>query len=165
MEQTEGSQGGTHRLQEEELNLRTQHELEETKMHELHSQQEETLRKQHQEEERNEQLQHEQEEKELRLQHEIEEETLRKKLEDEERSKADEFSIQIDRVHFKVSQIEMTGAEIRKVPPTPIGADRDLFEVVPGHPDRKIGDSDIVAISNGKRFFTAPGHINPGMAL
>jgi hypothetical protein len=33
---------------------------------------------------------------------------------------------------------------------------------VPGHPDRKILDETIVEISNGKRFFTAPAHINPG---
>ena len=72
------------------------------------------------------------------------------------------FNIQIDRAHFTVMQKEMTGAELRRVPPEPIGADRDLFEVVPGHPDRKIGDADIVEISNGKRFFTAPSHINPG---
>src|SRR5437016_4615528 len=73
-----------------------------------------------------------------------------------------EFHIQIDRVHFTVTQREMTGAELRRVPPTPIGLDRDLFEVIPGGPDRKIGDNDIVTIHDGERFFTAPSHINPG---
>ena len=73
-----------------------------------------------------------------------------------------EFQIQIDRVHFTVSKQEMTGAELRQVPPTPIGPDRDLFEVIPGSPDRKIGDSDVVEIRNGQRFFTAPAIINPG---
>jgi hypothetical protein len=72
------------------------------------------------------------------------------------------FNIQIDRVHYTVTKKEMTGAELRLVPPEPIGPDRDLFEVVPGHPDRKILDETIVEISNGKRFFTAPAHINPG---
>ena len=72
------------------------------------------------------------------------------------------FNIQIDREHYKVSQAQMTGAELRQVPPTPIQADRDLFEVVPGHPDRKIGNDDAVEIRNGQRFFTAPGTINPG---
>jgi multiubiquitin len=72
------------------------------------------------------------------------------------------FNIQIDRAHYTVTQKEMTGAELRRVPPEPIGPDRDLFEVVPGHPDRKILDDDVVEISNGKRFFTAPSHINPG---
>lgn len=85
----------------------------------------------------------------------------------DEKSKTDDrepkgFHIQIDRVHYTVFNEKMTGAELRKVPPTPIGPDRDLFEVVPGSPDRKIGDSDIVDIRNGKRFFTAPAHINPG---
>jgi hypothetical protein len=72
------------------------------------------------------------------------------------------FRIQIDRVEFTVTQQTMTGAELRQVPSPPIGPDRDLFEVIPGHPDRKIEDSDVVEISNGKRFFTAPAHINPG---
>lgn len=72
------------------------------------------------------------------------------------------FQIQIDRVHYTVTQDQMTGAELRHVPPTPIGPDRDLFEVVPGGPDRKIGDTDVVEIHNGKRFFTAPAQINPG---
>ena len=75
-----------------------------------------------------------------------------------------DFKIQIDRVHYTVHQSTMTGAQLRQVPPTPIGADRDLFEVVPGHPDRKIEDADVVEIRNGKRFFTAPGNINPGYA-
>lgn len=72
------------------------------------------------------------------------------------------FNIQIDRKHYKVSQAKMTGAELRKVPPTPIPPERDLFVVVPGHPDRKIENDDIVEIHNGLRFFTAPGTINPG---
>jgi hypothetical protein len=72
------------------------------------------------------------------------------------------FEIQIDRVHYTVHQPEMTGAEIRRVPPKPIGPDRDLFEVVPGGTDRKITDAEIVKIRNGTRFFTAPAQINPG---
>ncbi len=75
---------------------------------------------------------------------------------------APKFNIQIDRVHYTVTQAEMTGAELRRVPPEQVGPDRDLFEVVPGHPDRKIADDDVVTMSNGKRFFTAPSHINPG---
>lgn len=82
---------------------------------------------------------------------------------EDEHGKHDEhFEIQIDRVTYKVTQQKMTGAELRKVPTPPIGPDRDLFEVIPGHPDKKIEDNDVVEISNGKRFFTAPAHINPG---
>lgn len=77
-------------------------------------------------------------------------------------SKPVEFQIQIDRKHYMVQQSEMTGAQLRAVPAEPIGPDRDLFEVVPGEPDRKVGDGDVVEIRNGKRFFTAPSHINPG---
>lgn len=75
-----------------------------------------------------------------------------------------EFQIQIDRVHYAVTKSQMTGAELRRVPTPPIGPDRDLFEVVPGGPDRKIEDIDVVEIKNGKRFFTAPAQINPGAA-
>ena len=72
------------------------------------------------------------------------------------------FEIQIDRKHYQVEKDEMTGAELRQVPAEPIKTDRDLFEVVPGEPDRKIELDAIVKIRNGKRFFTAPAHINPG---
>ena len=73
-----------------------------------------------------------------------------------------QFQIQIDRVHYTVTQPQMTGAQIRQVPPNPIGPDRDLFEVVPGGTDRKIPDTQTVEIRNGLRFFTAPAQINPG---
>jgi len=72
------------------------------------------------------------------------------------------FNIQIDRVHYKVSGPTLTGIQLRQLPSPPIGSDRDLFQVVPGGPDRKIADADIVALHDGARFFTAPGQINPG---
>jgi hypothetical protein len=75
-----------------------------------------------------------------------------------------EFNIQIDRVHYEVSAHQMTGAQVRHVPPTPIPETRDLYEVRPGEQDRLIGDTDVVEIRNGLRFFTAPHHINPGQA-
>jgi hypothetical protein len=75
---------------------------------------------------------------------------------------ADQFQIQIDRMHYTVTKSPMTGAELRVVPATQIGSDRDLFEVVPGGSDRKIEDATSVEIRNGTRFFTAPAHINPG---
>lgn len=73
-----------------------------------------------------------------------------------------EYHIQIDRVHYSVTNNQLTGSELRNLPSTPIGPDRDLFEVVPGHPDQKIENDDVVEIRDGKRFFTAPAHINPG---
>ena len=81
---------------------------------------------------------------------------------DKATEKPQHFEIQIDRVHYKVTQSEMTGAELRRVPTPPLGPDRDLFEVVPGGTDRKIGDTEVVKIRNGTRFFTAPAQINPG---
>ena len=82
--------------------------------------------------------------------------------EDGERGRPEKFEIKIDRKHYQVEKDEMTGAELRQVPHTPIGPDRDLFEVVPGEQDRKIELKTVVKIRNGKRFFTAPAHINPG---
>jgi hypothetical protein len=72
------------------------------------------------------------------------------------------FKIKIDREQYEVDQEEMTGAELRQVPPTPIPTDRDLYEVRPGQDDLLIADDDVVTIRNGLRFFTAPGQINPG---
>lgn len=72
------------------------------------------------------------------------------------------FRIQIDREHFTVHQPTLTGAQLRQLPTPPIGPDRDLFEVVPGHPDRKIANDEPVEMHDGLRFFTAPAQINPG---
>lgn len=72
------------------------------------------------------------------------------------------YNIQIDRVHYTVTAERMTGAELRVLPEPDIAAERDLFEVVPGEPDRKLELASTVEIENGKRFFTAPAHINPG---
>jgi hypothetical protein len=74
----------------------------------------------------------------------------------------DRYQIQIDRVHYTVTSDTLTGAELRALPSPSIGPDRDLFEVVPGGTDRKIGDADTVRMRNGLRFFSAPSHINPG---
>lgn len=74
-----------------------------------------------------------------------------------------ETHIQIDRAPYTVLEQAMTGAQIRQIPTPPIGPERDLFEVVPGAPDRKILDTTVVQVHNGQRFFTAPGQINPGM--
>ena len=76
-----------------------------------------------------------------------------------------EFHIQIDRHEYTVHLREMTGEQLRHVPPTPIPQDRDLYEVVPGEEDRQIQDDQTVTIRDGLRFFTAPRHINPGAIL
>src|SRR4029077_13513300 len=68
----------------------------------------------------------------------------------------------IDRAQYVVTQREMTGEQLRHVPPTPIGPDRDLFERVPGGSDLKIENTTVVEIRDGLRFFTVPAHINPG---
>lgn len=75
-----------------------------------------------------------------------------------------EIKIQIDRVHYEVKSHEMTGAQLRALPASPIPTDRDLFLVIPGGADKKIADNETVKLHNGARFFTAPGQINPGRA-
>ena len=77
------------------------------------------------------------------------------------------LTIRIDRKEYRVPRDapdygRMTGAQIRRLADPDIGEDRDLFEVVPGGSDRKIGDDDEVVIRNGMRFFSAPAQINPG---
>ena len=72
------------------------------------------------------------------------------------------FHIQIDRVTYRVADTRMTGAELRQVPDPPIPPDRDLYEIIPGRPDRKVESDDRILISDGLRFFTAPNTINPG---
>ena len=73
-----------------------------------------------------------------------------------------EVVIQIDRTPYKEVARDVSGAEIRRIPTPHIPADRDLFEVVPGAPDRKVLDDTIIHLREGQRFFTAPGQINPG---
>ena len=72
------------------------------------------------------------------------------------------FTIQIDRTQYEWSDEKINGAQLRRLPPTPIPPERDLFQVIPGHPDRKIKDDDTVEVHDGLRFFTAPNTINPG---
>lgn len=74
----------------------------------------------------------------------------------------EQFEIFIDRTRYVVTQREMTGEQLRQVPPTPIGPDRDLFERVQGGSDLKIENTTVVEIRDGLRFFTVPAHINPG---
>ena len=67
------------------------------------------------------------------------------------------FEIQIDRVKYKVTQSVMTGAQLRALPSGGIPPDRDLFEVVPGAPDKKIGDNDPCPCGSGKKYKTCHG--------
>ena len=77
--------------------------------------------------------------------------------------------IRLDRQDFEVSPADLhdgtlTGQQIRELATPPIAPDRDLFEIVPGGSDQKIGDEDTVTIRDHIRFFSAPRNINPGIA-
>ena len=74
------------------------------------------------------------------------------------------FTIRIDRAQYEWSDEKISGAQLRDLPSPPIPPDRDLFQVVPGHPDRKIKDDDTIEIYDGLRIFTAPNTINPGVS-
>ena len=74
----------------------------------------------------------------------------------------EKFNIQIDRSRYEVKEETRTGGQLRALPDPDIPADRDLFEVVPGGTDVKIEAAATVKMRDGLRFFTAPGHINPG---
>ena len=70
--------------------------------------------------------------------------------------------ITLDRAQYEWTEEKINGAQLRRLPPTPIPPQRDLFQIIPGHPDRKIKDDDTVEVHDGLRFFTAPNTINPG---
>lgn len=76
--------------------------------------------------------------------------------------------IRVDRIDRVVSPDlltvdgTMTGQQIRELRDPPIGADRDLFEIVPGGSDTKVEDDQAVVIRQWMRFFSAPKTINPG---
>ena len=72
------------------------------------------------------------------------------------------YEIQIDRTMYTLTENRVTGAELRKLPNPPIPPERDLFEIIPGRPDRKVENDDRILIQDGLRFFTAPNTINPG---
>lgn len=77
-------------------------------------------------------------------------------------SKENEIPIIVDHKQYKVPPGTITGAQIRALPTPPIGADRDLWQEVPGGDDLKIGDSVTVTLKPGMHFYTAPSSINPG---
>jgi hypothetical protein len=71
-------------------------------------------------------------------------------------------NIQLDREHYTVSTQYLNGVELRSLASPAVPPERDLFEVVPGGADRKIGNEDVVQLRSGLRFFTTPAQINPG---
>ena len=81
---------------------------------------------------------------------------------DKESSVHKVFTIRIDRTEYEWPEEKIAGSQLRRLPPTPIPPERDLYQVIPGHPDRKIKDDDTVEVHDGLRFFTAPNTINPG---
>lgn len=73
------------------------------------------------------------------------------------------FRIHIDKQLVEAPEAVMTGAQIRTLVSPPIGADRDLWKVVPGGDDNLVESDEEVRLKNGDRFFTTPTTINPGV--
>ena len=71
--------------------------------------------------------------------------------------------LEIDRVPYRVTVAEYTGAQIRHFAHPPIGDERDLWLYKPGEDDQLITDEDSILIrDSGYRFFTMPRYINGG---
>jgi hypothetical protein len=71
--------------------------------------------------------------------------------------------IEIDHKPYKAPKTPMAGLELRNLAQPPIGADRDLFRVIPGAADDvKLQDGDAVNLKPGMHFYSAPKTINPG---
>lgn len=72
------------------------------------------------------------------------------------------LTLTIDRESYEVYERKLSGAQLRTLPSPDVAADRDLWLDVPDARDRKIQDEDVITLTTGMRFFTAPGRINPG---
>ena len=72
------------------------------------------------------------------------------------------FTIRIDRTQYEWTAEKISGEQLRSLPTPPISPNRDIFQVIPGHPDLQIKDDDTIEVHDGLRFFTAPNTINPG---
>lgn len=70
--------------------------------------------------------------------------------------------INIDKKPYTAPSPVMTGSALRQLAQPPIGPQRDLFLVVPGGDDQKIGDDEQVSLKPGMHFYSAPATINPG---
>ena len=75
---------------------------------------------------------------------------------DKDRPEHKVFTIRIDQTPYEWPEDKIEGVQLCRLPPTPIPPDRDLFQVVPGHPDRRIKDDDTVQVHDGLSFITAP---------
>jgi hypothetical protein len=70
--------------------------------------------------------------------------------------------IRIDSKTYPVEEASLTGAELRLVPDSPIGADRDLYLDVAGPNDQLVDDDDHIELAPQMTFFSVTRKINPG---
>lgn len=72
------------------------------------------------------------------------------------------ITIHVDKKEYKVEGASLTGAALRALPASAIGAEYDLLLEVPSGEDRTIADDESVELKNGMHFFSAPRNITPG---
>jgi hypothetical protein len=75
-----------------------------------------------------------------------------------------EIEIRINRQLFRVPRQALSGAELRRLPTPPLGADLDLFQIAGpgGSSDALVADSQVVDFDNGLEFFSTPSSILAG---
>jgi len=73
--------------------------------------------------------------------------------------------IYIDGTKYRPQRDELTGAQLRLVPSSPVSADRDLWLDIVDELDKLIEDDEVVVLENNMRFFTVPRVINPGQII
>ena len=77
-------------------------------------------------------------------------------------SKEHEIPIILDHKEYKVPPGTITGGQLRNLPTPHLGADYDIWQVVPGGDDIKVLDDQVISIKPGMHFYSAPRTINPG---
>lgn len=75
------------------------------------------------------------------------------------------ITVHIDRAAYRVAAGPTTDQQLRNLPNPPIGADRDLWLDVADAQDVKIAPGEVVELTAGMRFFTAPSSVNPGKSV
>lgn len=84
------------------------------------------------------------------------------KLHEHHRHDFEHVTIFIDHEPFKAVNYKISGAELRNLPTPPIGAEMDIYHVVPGKGENvKIANTDIVEVcfheaKHGRHFYSAP---------
>lgn len=70
--------------------------------------------------------------------------------------------IHIDRKRYEAPAPTLTGTQLRNLAVPAIGADRDLWQEIPGGDDNLVDADEVIKLKPGMHFYSAPSTINPG---